>query len=326
MPTRRFFLHFSALLALSLAAAGCPSAPSPEGGSTPGTETAAPSRTSLSVKGSDTMVQLGQRWAEVYMGNHAEVSIQVIGGGSGTGISALINGTTDICQSSRPMKDAEKADLKGKHGLEVTETAVALDGLAIYVHESNGVKQLSIPEIKDVYQGKITNWKDVGGIDKKIVVYGRENNSGTYEYFKEHVLSKEDFAPMVQTLPGTAAVADAVAKDPAGVGYGGIAYAKGIRIVPVSKDKGGAAVEATLQTVEDNSYPLSRSLYWYTAGSLSPAVSAFADWILSPEGQKVVTEVGYYPIRKEGRSGSPSPASPAAGAPPPPAAGAAVGQ
>src|SRR6267142_7295072 len=159
------------------------------------------------------MVILGQRWAEDYMAHHPGVVLQVTGGGSGTGIAALINGTTDICESSRPMKDAEKQQIQQKYGNPPTEIMVARDGLTVYVNEANPVHEIAIPQLKDVYTGKTTNWSAVGGPSAPITVYGRENSSGTYEYFKEHVLGGDDFAASVQTLPGTAAVVNAVAND-----------------------------------------------------------------------------------------------------------------
>jgi phosphate transport system substrate-binding protein len=250
----------------------------------------------VTIKGSDTMVILGQRWAETYMGAHPGTRIQVTGGGSGTGIAALINGGTDICEASRPMKDKEKEQVKARHGKEVKEIPVALDGIAIYVHQSSPISVLSQPQLKLIYTGKITNWKDVGGQDAKIVPYSRENNSGTYVFFKEHVLGNEDFAREIQTLPGTAAVVNAVSKDPASIGYGGIAYATGIRAVPVKKDDNSEAVPVSLQTVQSGKYPLSRNLFFYTIGEPQGEEKAFIDWVLGSEGQKICEAVGYYPL------------------------------
>jgi phosphate transport system substrate-binding protein len=270
------------LIAVTLIVSGC-------GGSGSGTR-------AVTVKGSDTMVILGQRWAETYMSEHSGTRVQVTGGGSGTGIAALINGGTDICEASRPMKDKEKEQVRSRHGKEVKEIPVALDGVAIYVNESSSVQSLSEPQIKGIYTGKITNWRDVGGKDQRIVVYSRENNSGTYVFFKEHVLGNEDFAREVQTLPGTAAVANAVAKDPASIGYGGIAYATGIRAIAVKRDETAEAVHPSLQTVQDGSYPLSRNLFFYTIGEPDGEVKAFVDWVLGSEGQKICEMVGYYPL------------------------------
>jgi phosphate transport system substrate-binding protein len=252
---------------------------------------------SITLKGSDTMVILGQRWAEDYMKKHPGVVVQVTGGGSGTGIAALINGATDIAESSRPMKDEEKAKVKEKRGVDVAEIPVALDGLAIYVHASNGVKTITLAQAKDVYTGKITNWKELGGKDADIITYGRENNSGTYAYFKEHVLSNQDFAAEVQTLPGTAAVINAVSKDKNAIGYGGIAYSKGIKALSVKKDEKAPAVDPTMANVVSGKYPISRSLFFYSAGKPQAELNAFVDYVLSPEGQKVCESVGYYPLK-----------------------------
>lgn len=250
----------------------------------------------VTVKGSDTMVILGQRWAEKYMAEHPGAVVQVTGGGSGTGIAALINGTTDICQSSRPMKDAEHAQIAAKFGAPAQEIVVARDGLSIYVHESSALTEISVPQVKSIYSGTITNWKDVGGPDAPIVLYSRENNSGTYAYFKEHVLEGGDFTAQAQTLPGTAAVVNAVSQDPNGIGYGGDAYAKGVKLLPLKKDDASPAVAPTDATIHDGTYPLARALYFYLRKAPEGSVKAFTDFCLSPEGQKLVTEVGYFPV------------------------------
>lgn len=252
---------------------------------------------SITVKGSDTMVVLGQRWAEEYMKAHKDTTIQIQGGGSGTGISALINGTTDICEASRAMKDAEKKQVEEKSTKPVTEIMVAKDGLSVYVNGANGVKELSMPQLKGIFTGKITNWKDVGGADAKIVVYSRENSSGTYVFFKEHVLENADYTPRAQTLPGTAAVVNAVVKDKNAIGYGGAAYAKGLKILKVKKDDKAASIEPTAATVKDGSYPLSRPLFFYTRHDVPAEGKAFIDWVLSAPGQAVVEKVGYFPIK-----------------------------
>ena len=253
---------------------------------------------SITIKGSDTMVILGQRWAETYMKLHPEMRIQVTGGGSGTGIAALINGGTDICEASRQMKEKERKMVRERHGHDVREIPVALDGVAVYLHESNPIQSLTEAQLKAIYTGTITNWHDVGGNDQRIVAYGRENNSGTYVFFKEHVLDNEDFAREVQTLPGTAAVVNAVSKDPASLGYGGIAYASGVKAVAVKRDDSSEAVMPSLETVASGRYPLSRQLFFYTIGEPTGQVKEFIDWTLSPEGQEICKEVGYYPLNQ----------------------------
>ncbi|TPW15891.1 MAG: phosphate transport system substrate-binding protein, partial [bacterium] len=250
----------------------------------------------VTIKGSDTMVILGQRWAERYMTTHPGAMLQVTGGGSGTGIAALINGSTDICQASRPMKMEEKKKLRERYQTMGVEIPVARDGLSVYLNESNPLKEITLAQLKAIYTGQVTNWKELGGADAPIVVYSRENSSGTYVFFKDHVLGGADFAPMVQTLPGTAAVVNAVAKDPRGIGYGGVAYAKGIRIPALKHDAASPGVVPSEGTVRDGSYPLSRDLYFYTRNKPDGAIKEFIDWVLSPEGQKLVTEVGYFPV------------------------------
>lgn len=275
----------AAAAAAMVLASGCGGGPS-----------STPRSRSVTVKGSDTMVILGQRWAETYMKENPGASIQVTGGGSGTGIAALINGATDICEASRPMKDKEKEMVRSRHGRDVEEIPVALDGVTVYVNQVNPIQSLTKDEIKGIYTGRITNWRQLGGRDERIVAYSRENNSGTYIFFKEHVLDNEDYAREVQTLPGTAAVVNAVSKDPASIGYGGVAYASGIREVPIRPQDSGEPVLPTLETVRSGRYPLSRNLFFYTIGKPAGAVKDFIDWVLGPEGQKICQTVGYYPV------------------------------
>jgi len=251
----------------------------------------------VTIKGSDTMVILGQRWAERYMATHPGSMLQITGGGSGTGIAALINGNTDICQASRPMKMDEKKKLRDRYQTMGVEIPVAKDGLSIYVHENNPLTDITVAQLKDIYTGKLTNWKELGGKDEVIVVYSRESSSGTYVFFKDHVLDGADFAPMVQTLPGTAAVVNAVSKDPRGIGYGGVAYAKGIRITPLKKDAASPGVLPSEAAVRDGSYALARDLYFYTRNKPDGAIKEFIDWVLSPDGQKLASEVGYFPVK-----------------------------
>jgi phosphate transport system substrate-binding protein len=251
----------------------------------------------ITVKGSDTMVLLGQRWAEEYMKKNPDNSIQVTGGGSGTGISALINGTTDICQASRPMSGAEKEKLRDRYATTGTEIPVARDGLSVYVNAANPIKELSVDQLKLIFTGKITNWKEVGGADGKIIVYSRENSSGTYVFFKEHVLKNADYTPRAQSMPGTAAVVNAVAREKNSIGYGGAAYAKGIRVLAIKKDGASPAIAPDMAHVQDGTYPLARPLFFYLRNKPSGDIKAFVDWALSKEGQDIVQKVGYFPIK-----------------------------
>lgn len=249
----------------------------------------------LTIKGSDTMVILTQRLAEEYMKAHPGEVVQVNGGGSGTGIAALINGSIDMAMASRPMKDDEQQKAAQSRGAAVTEHPVALDGLGVFVNSANTVQHLTIAQIRDIFQGKTKNWSEVGGANAPIILYGRESSSGTYDYFREHVLAKGDFAPQVQTLQGTAAIINAVGHDANGIGYGGIAYAKQVRALAVQAE-GAQPVAPSEATVEDGSYPLSRKLYFYFPSNAPERVTKFAQWAVTPEAQALVTKVGYFPL------------------------------
>lgn len=294
MNFRRSALPLAAAFAagVSLLVSGCATPPAGQGEGGPG---AGSSR--LTIKGSDTMVILGQRWAEVYMDQNQGSTIQVTGGGSGTGFAALINGTTDVAMASRPIKDKERENVREKFDADVQEFVVAKDGVTVYVHSGNPLEAISVAELKDVYTGKITNWKDLGGPDKPITLYSRENNSGTYVFFKEHVLDDEDYAASAQNMPGTASVVNSVSKDAGGIGYGGIAYSEGVKALRVSAEKGGEAFEGTQDNILSGDYPLSRDLYLYSIGEPKGLGKAFIDWTLSDEGQQIVEEVEYIPVR-----------------------------
>jgi phosphate transport system substrate-binding protein len=250
----------------------------------------------VTVKGSDTMVILAQRWAEDYMKKTPGKKVQVTGGGSGTGIAALVNGTTDVANASREMKADEKSKVRERYGTLPTEIAVAQDGVAAYVHETNPVTQLTVEQLESIYLGDVTSWKQVGGPDARIVLYSRENSSGTYVFFKDNVLGGEDFAASAQTLPGTAAVVNAVSKEKYGIGYGGAAYAKGVKEVEIV-GKDGRAYLPSLENVKSGKYPLARPLFMYTRAKPAGEVKEFIDFCLSPAGQAIVTQVGYYPVK-----------------------------
>ncbi len=255
-----------------------------------------PAPKKITVKGSDTMVILAQKWAEVYMKSHPTAVIQVTGGGSGTGISALINGSTDICNSSRPMKRTEMDKLKDRYASLGIEIPCAKDGITVFLNASNPVKELSVKQLSNIFSGKTKNWKEVGGPDEDIKLYGRENSSGTYVFFKDNVV-KADYASSCQTLPGTAAVVNAVSKDKFGIGYGGAAYAEGVKHCAVKKDDKSTAYMATAETVKSGQYPITRYLYMYLCNRPTGEIKAYIDWILSAEGQKLVTDIGYFPVK-----------------------------
>jgi phosphate transport system substrate-binding protein len=251
----------------------------------------------VSIKGSDTMVIMNARLAEAFMARQPGTMIQVTGGGSGVGIAALINGTTDVAASSRPIKTSEVDKLKARFATTGYAYPIARDGLSVYLHTSNPVKELTLAQLRDIYTGQLTNWKQVGGKDAAIILYSRENSSGTYTYFKDNVLMGRDFSPRAQTLQGTAAVVNAVANDANGIGYGGAAYAKGIRFAAVKKDDKSPAVLPSLETVRSGQYPISRYLYLYTRVKPAKEMKAFIDWATGAEGQEIVTRVGYFPVK-----------------------------
>lgn len=254
------------------------------------------SQAKITVKGSDTMVILAQRWAELYMKNNPTATIQVTGGGSGVGITALINGTTDICNASRPMKQTEIEKLKARYNTLGVEIACAKDGVTIFLNDANKVSELTLAQISDIYTGKIRNWKELGGDNAEIRLYGRENSSGTYTYLHDEVV-KADYASTVQSLPGTAAVVNAVKKDVNGIGYGGAAYAVGVKYAKVKKDANSTGYVPSTEAIGNGQYPITRFLYMYLRNRPTGETKKYIDWILSTEGQMVVTEVGYFPYK-----------------------------
>jgi len=285
--------HLLALVLLVLVP-GCRRPPKGSGEDA-GTPTRSPEVT-LTVKGSDTLVILAQRWAEHFMKAHPGARIQVTGGGSGTGIAALINGTTDIAMASRPLQDAERRQVRQKHPQGPVELAVALDGISFYVHEGNPVDTLTLAQLKAIYLGDITRWKDVGGEDKPIVVYSRESSSGTYAYVKERVLGGQDFTSRAQMLPGTAAVVNAVSQERHGIGFGGAAFLRGVKALKVGHDA-KEAVLLSAETLRDGTYPLSRELYFDLARPPSGLARDFIDHALSAEGQRTVIDAGFFPVK-----------------------------
>jgi phosphate transport system substrate-binding protein len=257
----------------------------------------------ITVKGSDTLVILAQKWAEVYMGEHKDTKIQVSGGGSGTGFAALQSQTTDLCDASRKAKPAEIANCIKAFGKRPTEYKVALDGLSVYVNPENKLTELTVDQVGDIFTGKIKNWKEVGGPDAPITVYSRENSSGTYEFFKEHILKGKDFAASAQTMPGTAAIVQAIVKDKNGIGYGGAAYGGNSKLLSIKKDENSPAIAPTEENVMTGTYPIWRHLYVYVNPALDKGeLAAYMNWIRSDEGQKYVKDIGYYPLPKNLRS------------------------
>ena len=259
----------------------------------------------IQIKGSDTMVNLGQAWAEEYMRQHPEVSIAVTGGGSGTGIAALINGTTNIAQSSRDMKPEEKEAVRKATGKEVKEFKVGMDALAVIVHPQNPISELSIDQLSGIFTGKITNWKEVGGPEETILVLSRERNSGTHVYFLEHVVRKgnakgpEEFGSNVLMMPSSQAIAQEVSRSRSAIGYLGLGYVgKQDKPLAIKKSPADPGVKPSIETAQNGAYPISRLLYIYTAGEPEGEVKVLIDFAMSAEGQEIVRVMDFVPLNK----------------------------
>jgi phosphate transport system substrate-binding protein len=248
------------------------------------------------IKGSDTVLPLTQKEAEVYMKKYPGSSIMVTGGGSGVGLAALQNGTTDVAQSSRKMKLDEKMKMEDA-GKAFKEVIIAYDALAVIVNPANKVSQLTREQLESIYTGKVTNWKDVGGDDLQIVLYSRESSSGTFEFFKEHVLNKKNFAQSAMLMPATGAIVQSVSQTKGAIGYVGLAYIEPtVKALKVSYDKGATYVMPSVESAMNKTYPIVRPLYYYYLTSVEASAKPFIDFILSADGQKIVKEVGYVPI------------------------------
>ena len=266
------------------------------------TETASDSSAAyIENKGSDTIVNLALAWAERYQAEHSEVRISVTGGGSGTGIASLINGTVDIANASRKIKDEEIAEAQS-NGVEPVEHIIARDAIAVIVNPENPVGQLTLKQISDIYSGKISNWSEVGGEDRPIVRLSRETNSGTHVYFLETVLrmgnseNKTLFSMDTLLLPSSEGIVAEVRQNPNAIGYDGLGYVpKDLKMIAIAKEEGGAYVLPSISTVNDKTYPIARDLYMYTDGEPTGVIKAYLDWILGSEAQQIVAELGFVP-------------------------------
>jgi phosphate transport system substrate-binding protein len=254
-------------------------------------------------KGSDTIVNLALAWAEQYQSDYPDVSISVTGGGSGTGLAALLNGTVDIANASRQIKEEEIAEAQSK-GIDPVEFIIARDAIAVIVNPENPVSELTLQQISDIYSGKITNWTEVGGEDRPIVRLSRETNSGTHVYFLETVLRLGDsesttlFSMNTLLLPSSEGIVYEVRQKPNAIGYDGLGYVPAdLKMIAIAKQSGDPYVLPSADTVDDGSYPIARDLYMYTAGQPTGTVKAYLDWILSPVAQAIVTELGFVPIK-----------------------------
>ena len=270
--------------------------------SSPDTTNTNSTTTYIENKGSDTIVNLALAWAEKYQGDHPEVRISVTGGGSGTGIASLVNGTVDIANASRQIKQ-EEIDQAKSNGVDPVEHIIARDAIAVIVNPENPVNKLTLQQISDIYSGKITNWREVGGEDRPIVRLSRETNSGTHVYFLETVLrlgSKEDktlFSMDTLLLPSSEGIIAEVRQNPNAIGYDGLGYVpKDLKMIAIAKEAGGAYVLPSIATVNDKSYAVARDLYMYTNGEPTGIVKEYLDWILSPEAQQIVADLGFVPV------------------------------
>lgn len=250
------------------------------------------------IKGSDTVLPLSQKEAESYMKANKMAKIAVTGGGSGVGLAALVDNTTDIAMSSRKIKMDEKMKLQDA-GRAYKETIIAYDALSVIVNPTNKVSQLTREQLEGIYTGKIKNWKEVGGDDLQIIVYSRESSSGTYEFFKDHVLNKKNYASSVLSMPATGAIVQSVSQTKGAIGYIGLAYMdKAVKALKVSYDKGKTYIAPSMETAKDKTYPVVRPLYYYYLTTVEKTVKPFVDYVLSSEGQKIVEQVGYVPLSK----------------------------
>jgi phosphate transport system substrate-binding protein len=284
------------LIAMILLLAACQPASSEGSPSTPNTY--------IENKGSDTMVNLALAWAESYQGLHPEVSISVTGGGSGTGIAALINNTVDIANASRAIKQVEIEEAKA-NGITPVEFTVARDAIGVIVNRDNPVDQLTMQQLSDIFTGRINNWSELGGDDLEIVRLSRETNSGTHVYFLETVIRLGDkentdiFSRDTLLLPSSEGIIAETRDNPHAIGYDGLGYITDeVKVIAVAPDEASPYILPSVATVNDGTYPIARDLFMYTPGEPSAVVKAYIEWILSPEGQDLVLTLGFVPIIK----------------------------
>ncbi len=300
-PSRSFLLRCLIAILLLISLNGCqPANPGSGAGQ------AAPSGSSAYIqnKGSDTIVNLALAWAERYQQEHPEVRISVTGGGSGTGIASLINGTVDIANASRAITKEETSEAQ-KKGIDPLEHVIARDAIAVLVNPHNPVHQLTLEQVSDIFRGDINNWSELGGENRPIVRVSRETNSGTHVYFLESVVrmgkadSKAIFSEDTLLLPSSEGIISEVSDNPNAIGYDGLGYVTPqVQVVAIAKTPASAYVLPSAETVNNNTYPISRDLYMYTGKSPNAAIQAYLDWILSGEAQQIVTQLGFVPVKK----------------------------
>jgi len=295
---KRFILHAGLFLLLTFVAMGCSS--TSQSGTSQADDIAS---NSLQNKGSDTMVNLALYWAERYQGAHPEARISVTGGGSGTGISALISNTVDIANASRAIKE-EEIEAALANGVEPYEKIVARDAIAVIVNPHNPVQRLTLQQVSDIYTRRVSNWKELGGEDRPIVLLSRETNSGTHVYFLESVIrlgndeDKTIFSAETLLLPSSEGIIAEVRENPNAIGYDGLGYiTPEVKVIALAAKPGDEYILPSIETVNNNLYPIARDLYMYTNGQPEGFVKTYIDWILSSEGQLIVKELGFVPVQ-----------------------------
>lgn len=300
MPRARHLLTLTILVVLALLTA-C----SGQTGSSSSAEAGSADGRAIQNKGSDTMVNLALAWAEDYRIDHPDVDIAVTGGGSGTGIAALINGTADMANASREMKESEIEEAKA-NGFEPVEHLVAIDALAVIVNPANPVGQLTIEQLSLIFTGKISNWQEVGGNDAPIILVSRESNSGTHVYFLETVVrmgdteSTEVFAPQTLLMPSSVGITSEIQRNPNAIGYDGLGYVtEHEKLIAVAQDADSPFILPSVQSGADGSYPIARGLYIYTAGEPTGSIADYLAWIKGSAGQTIVADLGFVPLPQE---------------------------
>ncbi len=296
MHILRRSVHFTALTIMVITLCACSAIPHQPSGGIP------VEKDTLTNKGSDTIVNLALAWAEAYYVVRPDVIISVTGGGSGTGIAAMINNTVDIANASRRMKDKEIANAE-ENGITPVEFVIASDGIAIIVNPKNPVDKLTLQQVSDIFSGNINNWTEVGGEDRPIVRLSREVNSGTHVYFLEAVVrmgdKKDDtlFSTSTLLLPSSEGITTEIAQNRNAIGYDGLGYVTdAVKTIALAPDETSPYVSPTVETVMDSSYPVSRELYMYTPGEPHGATKDYLDWIFGPDAQAIVKNLGFVPL------------------------------
>lgn len=290
------------VLGLSIGMTGCKRSGDSQGSGDTG------KRVVIQNKGSDTLVNVAIAWAEDYKKVKPNVSVEVSGGGSGTGIAGLMKGVVDIANSSRDMKPEEIESTKKATGKEPKEFVIGYDALAVYVHKNNPLEEISFDQLLAIYAegGKVNSWSEIGitvpGCDGKIVRVSRQSNSGTYEFFREHVLDKKDFKPGSNDMNGSKEVVELVSKTPCAIGYSGMGYATPeVKMLKVKQKADGTSYEPTIENTLSKNYPISRGLNIYTLGEPEGEIRAYIEWIFADAGQKIVADSGYVPLAEKDR-------------------------